>query len=59
LESPELLCFHNMSDCLISMDPAPFLDEFTKLCKVTIGYTMPVHLSICLNGTTQLTMDKF
>jgi len=31
LESPELLGFHNIRDFLISVDPAPFLDKFTKL----------------------------
>jgi hypothetical protein len=35
-----------MHDFLIFVDPAPFQDELTELQKVTIGFTMPVHLSV-------------
>jgi hypothetical protein len=41
------------------VDPAPFLDELAKLQKTTISFTMLIHLSVCLNGTTQLPMDEF
>jgi hypothetical protein len=35
-----------------------FLGMFEKLRKVTTSFFMPVHLSVCLHGTTRLPLDR-
>jgi hypothetical protein len=39
---------------------SPFLDAFIKLRKVTIGFVMPIHLSVCMEqlGSHWTDFDK-
>ena len=50
-------CFANIvSTFFLRM---PVLGAFTKLRKVTVGFAMSVHPSVCPHGTTRLPLDGF